>query len=200
MAAAGVTAGMPVTGYKEAHRLGQHRFTVRGMDDRVGTAALLAAVQSLDPAALRGRVVFAWSVQEETGLHGARAMARRLGPQTRRVYSIDTFVTSDTPLESPHFAYAPLGDGPVLRSMESTGLVRRAELDRNRAVAAGAGINVQLGMTQGGTDGTVFTFYGVPNAGLSWPGRYSHGPAELGDLRDMVKLVDLIKAFALAPP
>ena len=55
-------------------------------------------------------------------------------------------------------------------------------------------------MTQGGTDGTAFTFYGAPNAGLSWPGRYSHGPAELGDLRDMVKLVDLIEAFAVAAP
>jgi len=63
-----------------------------------------------------------------------------------------------------------------------------------------AGIKVQIGITQGGTDGTVFTPWGAPNAGLSWPGRYSHGPAELGDLRDMVKLVDLIKAMALAEP
>lgn len=198
--ARGVAVGMPVTGYKEAHRLGHSRFTARSMDDRVGTAALLAAVQRIDPGSLKQRVVFAWTVREEGGLHGARALAQRFAGESRRVYSIDTFVTSDTPLESPHFAYAPLGAGPVLRSMENSGLARPAELARNRAVAAAAGITVQVGITQGGTDGTAFTFYGAPNAGLSWPGRYSHGPAELGDLRDMSKLISLIEAFVLADP
>ncbi|MEE4111029.1 MAG: M28 family peptidase [Halieaceae bacterium] len=198
--AAGVSNGMPVTGYKEAHRLGPSRFTARGMDDRVGTAALLKVVQRMDPGRLEHRVVLAWTVREEIGLHGARALARRFGPRTKRVYSIDTFVTSDTPLESPHFAHAPLGAGPVLRSMESSGMVRRQELDRNRAIAARAAIDVQVGMTQGGTDGTAFTFFGAPNAGLSWPGRYSHGPAELGDLRDMLDLVALIEAFVFSEP
>ncbi|WOJ94585.1 M20/M25/M40 family metallo-hydrolase [Congregibacter variabilis] len=196
----GVTVGMPVTGYKEGHRLANNRFTVRGMDDRVGTAALIQAVRRLDPDTLEQRVVIAWSVQEEGGLFGAAALAARFATNTRRVYSIDTFVTSDTPLEKAHFAYAPLGSGPVLRSMESSGLVMRNELDRNRAVANASGITYQIGMTQGGTDGTAFTFYGVPNAGLSWPGRYSHGPAELGDASDMLRLVDLISAFMHAKP
>ena len=196
----GVTLGMPVTGYKEGHRLANARFTVRSMDDRVGTAALIQAVRGLDPEKLTQRVVIVWSVQEEGGLHGARAMAARLAGESRRIYSIDTFVSSDTPLEKRHFAYAPLGEGPVLRSMESSGMVVRSELDRNRAIADASGIPYQVGMTQGGTDGTAFTFYGVPNAGLSWPGRYSHGPAELGDGRDMLRLVDLINAFIHAEP
>ena len=34
----------------------------------------------------------------------------------------------------------------------------------------------------------LFTFWGAPNAGLSWPGRYSHAPAEVLDLRDLVGL------------
>jgi putative aminopeptidase FrvX len=198
--AMGVRMAMPVTGYKEGHRLANSRFTVRGMDDRVGTAALIQAVRRLDPDTLQQRVVIVWSVQEEGGLHGARAMAEKLAGDSRRIYSIDTFVSSDTPLEQPHFAYAPLGAGPVLRSMESSGLVTRAELDRNRAIARASGVPYQVGMTQGGTDGTTFSFYGVPNAGLSWPGRYSHGPAELGDGHDMVRLVDLISAFIRAEP
>jgi putative aminopeptidase FrvX len=57
--------------------------------------------------------------------------------------------------------------------------------------AAEAGIN--------GTDGTTFAVYGAPNAGLSWPGRYSHSPVEIADLRDVVKLIDLIQAMAEAP-
>ena len=74
-----------------------------------------------------------------------------------------------------------------------------AELARNRRIADEAGITVQVGLTQGGTDGTRFTVFGAPNAGLSWPGRYSHSPAEIADLRDVRDLVRLIRALALAP-
>ena len=59
-----------------------------------------------------------------------------------------------------------------------------------------AGIPLQVGLTQGGTDGTQFTFWGAPNQGLSWPGRYSHSPGEVLDLRDLEHLGELIAAMA----
>ncbi|MGY8986565.1 MAG: M20/M25/M40 family metallo-hydrolase [Sphingomonadales bacterium] len=197
---AGVTVGMAMTGYKEGHRMGLYRYSSRGLDDRVGTTALLTAMQEIDPNKLKHRVIFAFSVREEGGLDGATALADRYGSMTKRVYSIDTFVSSDTPLESPHFAYAPLGDGPVLRSIESSGMVRPNELDRNRMIAKSAHIKFQVGLTQGGTDGTAFSYWGAPNAGLSWPGRYSHSPAELADIRDINGLVKLINYFVEAQP
>ena len=112
---------------------------------------------------------------------------------------LDTFVSSDTPLESPHFAFVPLGSGPVLRSIENASMATPSEFDRNRGIAEAAGIEAQIGLTQGSTDGTTFTIYGAPNAGLSWPGRYSHSPAEIADLRDVAELIDLIQAMAEAP-
>ncbi|MEQ8955700.1 MAG: M28 family peptidase, partial [Gammaproteobacteria bacterium] len=199
LAAAGVVNGMGVTIYKEGHRMGPNRYAARSMDDRVGSTALLLALQELNPQQLDHRVIFAWSVREEGGLRGAARLASQYGTLSRRVYSIDTFVTSDTPLESPHFAYAPLGRGPVLRSIENASMATPYELDRNRRIATGSGVPFQIGLTQGGTDGTTFTPYGAPNAGLSWPGRYSHSPAEIADLRDIAGLVELIKAMALAP-
>ncbi|MBT5073418.1 MAG: M20/M25/M40 family metallo-hydrolase [Kordiimonadaceae bacterium] len=198
--AAGVTVGMSATGYKEGHRMGKYRYSARGLDDRVGISALFSVLQDIDPDQLEHRIIFAWSVREEGGLVGANALADIYGAQSIRAYSIDTFVSSDTPLESPHFAYAPLGDGPVLRSIENSGMARPDELDRNRSIAENAGIKYQYGLTQGGTDGTAFTFWGAPNSGLSWPGRYSHGPAEMADLRDVAGLVKLIRAMALAAP
>lgn len=197
--AAGVRLGMGVTGYKEGHRMGQYRYASRSLDDRVGTASLLMAIKQINPNLMANRVVFAWSVREEGGLVGAGALARQYGTRALRAYSIDTFVSSDTPLESPHFAYAPLGNGPVLRSIESASMATPIELDRNKRIAADAGIDAQIGLTQGGTDGTQFTVFGAPNAGLSWPGRYSHSPAEIADLRDVVELIDLIQAMAEAP-
>ncbi|BCS35419.1 hypothetical protein TBR22_A46460 [Luteitalea sp. TBR-22] len=199
LAARGVTVGMQVTSYKEALRLGRTRFTARALDDRAGTTALLRAMSRIDPESLPGRVVFAWSVHEEGGLDGAAAMARRMGRTVARVYSIDTFVSSDTPLESPHFAYAPLGKGPVLRAIESSSISPDAERQRTRRAAEAAGIPLQIGLTQGGTDGTTFTFWGAPNQGLSWPGRYSHSPGEVLDLRDLDALTRLIVAVARTP-
>jgi putative aminopeptidase FrvX len=197
--ARGVRPGMQVTSYKEGLTLGSHRFVARALDDRAGTAALLMAIRGIDPESLPSKVLFTWSVHEEGGLVGAGAMARRFGASARRIYSIDTFVSSDTPLESPHFAYAPLGDGPVLRATENSGVSPDRERARVRAAADAAGIPLQMGLTQGGTDGTQFTFWGAPNQGLSWPGRYSHSPGEVLDLRDLARLVELIRAVALTP-
>jgi len=196
--ARGVRAGMSVTSHKEGLRLGRNRFVARALDDRAGTTALLSAINEVDPAALPSKVIFAWSVGEEGGLVGAGAMALRFGRSTLRVYSIDTFVSSDTPLESPHFAYAPLGDGPVLRATESSGVSPDRERRRVFEAAEAAGIPLQMGLTQGGTDGTRFTFWGAPNQGLSWPGRYSHSPGEVLDLRDLRDLSELIRALVLA--
>ena len=196
----GVREGLAVTGYKEAHRLGTHRFTARALDDRAGSAALLMALRRIDPGQASRRVIFAWSVREEVGLQGAAALAERFAADSARVFSVDTFVSSDTPLESPHFAFAPLGEGPVLRAAENSSLTPTAEQDDILALARSAGLPLQIGLTQGGTDGTQFTYWGVPNAGLSWPGRYSHSPAEVLDLRDLDGLARLIELLAKSAP
>jgi putative aminopeptidase len=197
LAARGVVVGLQVTSHKEGLRLGRSRFVARSLDDRAGTTALVRAINQINPDRLPGRVIFAWSVHEEGGLRGATAMARRFGRTTTRIYSLDTFVSSDTPLESPHFAYAPLGKGPVFRAIESANVAPDEERARVRRAAAAAGIPLQMGLTQGGTDGSVFTFWGAPNQGLSWPGRYSHSPGEVLDLRDLEMLTRLVAAVAL---
>lgn len=198
LAARGVRVGASVTAHKDAVRLGATRFTGRAMDDRAGTLALLRAVAAVDPAALTRRTLFVWSTEEEVGLNGSAALAARIGPHVRRVHSIDTFVSSDSPLESPHFAHAPLGAGPVLRGIESQSMWPPAAREEVQRAARAAGIPLQLGMTQGGTDGTAFVFYGAPNLPLSWPGRYSHSPGEVLDLRDLDRLGALIAALARA--
>lgn len=198
LAARGVAVGMQVTSYKEGLRLGRTRYAARALDDRAGTTALVRAINRIDPDKLPGKVIFAWSVHEEGGLRGAAAMARRFGKTTTRIYSIDTFVTSDTPLESPHFAFAPLGKGPVLRAVENSSVSPDAERSRVQRIAAAARIPLQIGLTQGGTDGSTFQYWGAPNQGLSWPGRYSHSPGEVLDLRDLDMLARLIAAVASA--
>jgi putative aminopeptidase FrvX len=196
LAARGVVAGMQVTSHKEGLRLGRTRYTARALDDRAGSTALVRAINQVDPNRLPGKVIFAWSVHEEGGLLGANAMARRFATKTARIYSLDTFVSSDTPLESPHFAYAPLGKGAVLRAIENSSVSPDQERARVVRAATAAKIPLQIGLTQGGTDGSSFTYWGAPNQGLSWPGRYSHSPGEVLDLRDLDALAKLVVAVA----
>jgi putative aminopeptidase FrvX len=200
LVARGVRVGAGVTSPKTAVRLAGSRFTGRSMDDRAGSTALLLALRQLDPARLDHTVIFVWSTQEETGLIGAQTVASRIGASVQRMYSIDTFVSSETPLESPHFAFVRLGAGPVLRAIENGSISPPAVRAHVTQVARAQGIPLQTGLTQGGTDGTAFTFFGAPNTGLSWPGRYSHTPAEVLDLRDVERLGALIAALARARP
>ena len=194
----GVRVGSAVTGYKRAARLSGTRLTGRGSDDRTGSTALLHAVQRIDPNTLTHKVLFVWSVREEGGLNGAGAFGANHGRSLQRVYSVDTFVSSDTPLEDPAFAYAPLGKGFVLRGLDDGAISPPAERERVLSIARAQGIPVQLGTTHGATDGSAIAPYGAPNVGLSWPGRYSHTPGEVLDLRDVEALVRIITAMAVA--
>jgi len=144
-------------------------------------------------------VILAWSVNEETGLQGAIAMAKRYGASVKRVFSIDTFVSSDSPLETTRFAHAPLGQGAVIRGLDNSSIAPPAEIDRILNLARSQNIPLQVGATNGGTDGSDFIRYGVLHVGLSWPGRYSHSPVEVLDLRDLQALERLIYALAVAP-
>ena len=195
----GVVRGLSVTADKEATRLGFTRFTARGLDDRAGSTALVLAAWRIAPSSLKRKVILAWSVREETGLEGAIAMGKRYGASVKRVFSVDTLVSSDSPLETTRFAHARLGHGAVIRGLDNSSVAPPAELDRILGIARTNNILLQVGATNGGTDGSDFIRYGVLHVGLSWPGRYSHSPVEVLDLRDLQALERLIYAIATAP-
>lgn len=193
----GVAAGDTVTVPKTFRRLLGSRITARALDDRAGCAVLLRALHSIDANAKglkTGRPVWVvFSVEEEIGLVGAEALAQAKPP--RRVYPIDSFVTSDSPLEDPTIAHAPLGGGFVIRALDSSGISNRAAVERVAALARSKGIPVQYGVTSGGNDGSRFVPYGSVNVPLSWPLRYSHTAAEVSDLRDIEALEKIVTAL-----
>jgi putative aminopeptidase len=195
--ALGVHKGSTVTLPKEMLRLGRHRVLGRACDDRVGSTALLLALARLDPAtlgALPRQVTFAWSVREEVGLEGAGVLARTL-PRFTRVHAVDTFVSSESPLESQALGYARLGRGPVLRERDSAFVASPGMVERTAAVARRNGIPIQVGMTGGVTDGAQFIPTGARVLPFGWPGRYSHSPVEVADLRDVEALARLVLAL-----
>ena len=196
LVSAGAAVGSAVTSYKCSARLGPLRFTARSIDDRAGTTSLVLALESIDRAKLDHKVIFVWSVREETGLEGAKAAAEEFGPSVQRVYAIDTFVSSDSPLESPRFAYALIGDGAVSRALDNSSVTPPDEVDRLTRIARAARIPLQVGTTNGGNDGSELARYGAIDIAIGWPLRYSHSPAELIDLRDIHSLVRIIAALS----
>ncbi|HEY5218183.1 MAG TPA: M20/M25/M40 family metallo-hydrolase, partial [Gemmatimonadaceae bacterium] len=187
----GIAPGMTVTGYKCATRLGQLRFSARSIDDRAGDTSLLMAMAAIDPRKLDHKVIFAFSTREEIGLEGAAALAAEFGVSVQRVLAVDTFVSSDSPLETPRFADTPIGDGVVARMLDNSSVTPPQEMARLLRIATTNHIPVQYGTTNGGNDGSEFTRYGVLDVPIGWPLRYSHSPAEVIDLRDVRSLARL---------
>jgi len=197
--AAGIKVGVTtVTMPKEMIRMSENKATARGFDDRVGCAALLMSLTNLNPDELKQRVTFVWSTAEESGLVGASFAAKNLR-DLKTVYPIDTYVSSDDPYMDETFANCPLGNGAVIRVLESINFISRENLKSVQSLAAKNEVKVQYGMTAGGTDGQPFLGYGIPSIPLSWPGRYSHSPVEIMDYRDMINLVRLINSILLNP-
>ena len=195
--ALGIRVGDPVTMPKSFAALAGTRATARSFDDRVGCTTLLLAVRHLDPRRLPHAVLFIWSTREEIGLEGARFAAERLAAEhPARVYAIDTFVSSDAPLEIRTFADAALGGGAVVRAVDNSSVTPVALVDSLLALARARHIPLVVGTTNGGNDGSTFTRFGVPDVGIGWPLRYSHSPAEVIDLTDLLALADIVQAIA----
>ena len=194
--AEGVRATDSATVPKRYRKLLGSRVSARSLDDRLGCAVLVDAVRRLARRTRRapGAVEFVFTVEEETGLKGARHFAEKAAPA--HVYPIDTFVTSDSPLESPGFAHAALGEGPVLRALDESGMTPRSALARINALARRNGIPLQSGVTAGGNDGSVFRSLKTVNIPLGFPLRYAHTPVETADLRDAEAAVELIELLA----
>jgi putative aminopeptidase FrvX len=199
----GIKAGDKIGDYitipKKYRPLIGRRANGRSFDDRVGCSAAIAAIWELGPQ-LPGRdVTIIFSTGEELGLLGAAASVKKMAADGRApdfVFAIDTFVSSDSPLESKRFANSEIGHGFVVRAVDNSNITPREYADRVVKLAKANNIPVQLGITGGGNDGSTFLPYGTIDIGLGWPLRYSHSPGEVIDTRDLDSLAHILAVLA----
>jgi putative aminopeptidase FrvX len=195
----GIKVSDSITIPKKYRSLVGTRANGRSFDDRVGCAALISAVWALGGSLKDRDVTFVWSTGEEEGLLGAAAAAKRLAAEGRTpdyVFAVDTFVSSDSPLESKRFADAALGRGFVIRAVDSSNIVPPQAVERLLDLARKGRIPAQYGVTGGGNDGSAFLRFGAVDVALGWPLRYSHSPAEVIDVSDLDALARIIAAVA----
>lgn len=176
---------------------------VRSLDDRVGDTALVEGVRALGPDFAHKypgrRVTFVWTTGEEVGLDGAKAYAARSAKQGHLadvVFAIDTFVSSDSPLETQRFGDAVLGQGFVVRAVDDSNIDPPAYVAHVIKVARDHNIPVQYGATGGGNDGAVYTPYGTVDVALGWPMVYSHSPVETASTNDVAGLSRMVILLA----
>jgi putative aminopeptidase FrvX len=192
-------AGDYVTIPKKFIPLAGRKANARSFDDRVGCAAAISAIWALGPNVPGRDVTFIFSWGEELGLYGAAAAAKKLADEGHTpdyVFAIDTFVSSDSPLESKRYADAILGQGFVVRAADNSSITPRDLSDKVVHICKLNNIPVQYGITSGGNDGSTFLPYGTLDIGMGWPLRYSHSPGEVIDTRDLDSLAHVLAAIA----
>lgn len=195
----GIKTGDFLTVPKKYEALLGQRALGRSFDDRVGCTALIDAVWRLGPNLNGRRITFVWSTGEELGLVGAAAYAKQMAEadkEPKYVFAVDTFVSSDSPIESKRFGDGIAGNGFVIRAVDNSNIVPLKDVDHLRQLTAAQKIPTQYGVTGGGNDGSSFVPYGSIDVAMGWPLRYSHSPGEVIDVRDVDSLARAVETVA----
>lgn len=164
------------------------------MDDRVGLAAMDALIDAVTADDLRCELWLAATVQEENGVHGARALARH--DHWDAAIALEVGLVGDVPGVAEREYATALGAGPIVVHRD-TGIIYDRRLTLHLLeLARQIDLPAQDGLFAGyGSDGLPLWESGTPTALLTVPTRYTHTAFEAIDPSDLQGMVDLLAAF-----
>jgi endoglucanase len=195
--ALGLHVGAPVIFSAPVSELGR-LLVGPSMDDRVGLAAMDALLDAVDAGELRCELWLAATVQEENGLHGARALARH--DRWDAAVALEVGLVGDVPGVAEREHATRLGDGPIVVHRDTGIIYDRALTMHLLELARRDDLPAQDGLFAGyGSDGLALWESGTPTALLTVPTRYTHTAFEAIDLADLQTTVDLLRAFVTTP-
>jgi tetrahedral aminopeptidase len=192
-AALGIYVGSPVVFRTETRSVGR-RIVGTAMDDRVLLCTIELLLERLASTDLDVELHVAATVQEESGLHGARALAAT--QRFDEVVALDVGLVGDIPTVGPSRYAGRLGGGPIVVHKDAL-VAYDHELTWQLADRADASrIHWQHGVFAGfGSDGLAFVQAGMRTALLCVPTRYTHSPFEMIDPDDVEALARLLVAW-----
>jgi len=171
----------------------------KALDDRLGIAVLINLIKNSPPNI---DLQAAFTVQEETGLRGARVAAFTFKPDL--AFVVDSTPAKDLPAwdESENLTYnTRLGAGPAIYTADGSTLSDPRLIRLLVQTAEKARIPYQLRQPGGGgTDAGAIHKQagGIPSVSVSIPGRYAHTPVGLARVSDFLHTIDLLKATLLS--
>ena len=195
--------------------LGGGAWKSKAVDNRVGCALCVEALQNAELLKDRLTLTVAFCVQEEVGARGASVLSVETacgGPPPDAAVVLDT-LNAKGPAEASDAGGVRLGGGPVLRRYDHERTIPESlhghiapqgMVAFVREAAAGAGVSLQEDVFVASfTDAATLSRSrpgGIPTANVNLPRRYAHSPVELfmeSDLEDMTALVTaLLRAAA----
>lgn len=172
------------------------RYFGKAVDNRMGVTCVLQIARRLAAMNLPATRCYAIVVEEEIGLRGATVAAKQLDPDV--VLALDTVPAGGTPELGRDELPWEIGRGPLLKVLETKGLVTHRPLrELLRRVAEREQISYQLiADTAGITDATSAQQASgkIAAAVLGLARRYSHSAIEMFDLSDVAALVEWVVA------
>ncbi len=203
-----VAVGDPITFVDDFEMLDRNIGVARAFDNKAGIWAVIEALRiaregprprkkaSRSAAGRLDAAIYACSsIQEETGLNGAKMQVLNIKPDV--AVAVDVTHATDTPgIDYKQHGEIRMGKGPTV----SLGRENHPLLtDRLRKIAKRKRIDVQIETfsVTGRTDAhAIWTECGgIPAAILSVPNRYMHSTVEMLDLRDLQHAADLLAAL-----
>ena len=184
-----VEEGSPAALWRNMEERGT-RLISKAMDDRIGCVVAIEAMRKLNKQT-PNEVYFAFTVQEEVGLRGARTAAYSINPDIG--IALDVTATGDE-IKNRKMA-VKLGGGAAIKIHDPGLVVPPAVRDWMIARAEADGIPYQLELLSGGTtDAAVIqiTQAGVPSGCISIPCRFVHTTSETVDIGDVEACVNLL--------
>ncbi len=176
-----VKIGDYVTFHSPYREFGNGFIKSKALDDRAGCAILL----SLAECEYDTNVYFAFTVQEEVGLRGARVCAKKIKPDLAIVFEATT--CSDIPETAENFVSTRMGGGAALSLVDGATSYRRDLVANVYEMAKSVSLPVQFKQTAtGGNDAGAIHIVGggVPTIAVSIPARYIHSPSSVICFKD----------------
>jgi len=188
--------GQPAGFMREMQVRGE-RIVAKSLDDRIGCVVAIEAMRRLNRKT-PNELYFAFTVQEEVGLRGAKTAAQGVHPDIG--IAIDVTASGDQIRGSK--MQVKLGGGAAIK-VHDPGLVVPVAIKNwmiERCEADGIPYQLEL-LTGGRTDASVIqlTDSGVPSGCISIPTRYLHTTSETVDIGDVAACIDLLSGLLANP-
>ncbi len=173
-------------------RLSSGRVSGRPVDDRIGCAVLIKALEQAER--FENDTYFVFSVQEELGLRGSKTAAYGIMPDYG--VAVDVCASFDTPGKKD--GPSRLGGGACIKIKDASVMCDGDFVRLLQRTADENGIPWQPEiLTRGGTDAASMQTAGAGcrAGGISVPTRYTHTPSETFDIKDAEAACRLVSAL-----
>lgn len=191
----GVGIGSYIALDEKFHLMNHHFFYGKALDDRIGCFILLELAKKLKK--LKYEIAYAFTVQEEVGLYGAKTSAYNLEPDL--AIAVDVAPSNDLGTDPT----LNLGKGPTI-TIKDAEMIASVELnDWLKKTAKKHKIPAQLEVSDLGTTDALnisISKGGIPSTVVGVPIRNMHTAVGVGNLKDVENAIKLLATALKNPP